>query len=107
MKPDSNYNQGMKPLIYSVKEAELCKVGWQRDGFNIAYYQSARKKRSSQAAGSAGVLGSLASASTASSVPTGPASCAGYGPLYYALSFEIIFPRKFHSFLLETLLTAC
>jgi len=22
MKPDSNYNQGMKPLIYSVKEAE-------------------------------------------------------------------------------------
>lgn len=45
MKPDSNYNQGMKPLIYSVKDAEENKVGWQRDGFNIAYYQSARRKR--------------------------------------------------------------
>jgi len=38
MKPDSNYNMGMKPLIYSVKEAEQNKIGWQRDGFNIAYY---------------------------------------------------------------------
>jgi len=38
MKPDSNYNQGMKPLIYSVKEAETNKIGWQRDAFNIAYY---------------------------------------------------------------------
>ena len=100
MKPDSNYNQGMKPLIYSVKEAELNKVGWQRDGFNIAYYQSARKKRASGAVGSAGVLGSLASASTASSMPTGPANCSGYGPLYYALSFEIIFARKSLSILL-------
>ena len=45
MKPDSNYNQGMKPLIYSEKEAEINKIGWQRDGFNIAYYQSSRKKR--------------------------------------------------------------
>ncbi len=45
MKPDSNYNQGMKPLIYSVKEAEENRIGWQRDCFNIAYYQGARKKR--------------------------------------------------------------
>ena len=28
MKPDSNYNHGMRPLIYSMKEAELNKVGW-------------------------------------------------------------------------------
>ena len=28
MKPDSNYNQGMKPLIYSVKEAEESRIGW-------------------------------------------------------------------------------
>ena len=28
MKPDSNYNQGMKPLIYSVKEAEQTRIGW-------------------------------------------------------------------------------
>jgi hypothetical protein len=45
MKPDSNYNQGMKPLIYSTKEADKSKIGWHRDGFNIAYYQSSRKKK--------------------------------------------------------------
>jgi hypothetical protein len=38
MKPDSNYNMGMKPLVYSVKDAEYSGVGWYRDGFNIAYY---------------------------------------------------------------------
>jgi len=38
MKPDSNYNQGMRPLIYSVKEAEKYEHGWHRDGVNIAYY---------------------------------------------------------------------
>ena len=57
MKPDSNYNQGMKPLIYSVKEAEESRIGWQRDGFNIAYYQGARKKKAYNNQGS-GVLGS-------------------------------------------------
>ena len=45
MKPDSNYNQGMKPLIYSCTDAEKKKIGWHRDGFNIAYYQSSRKKK--------------------------------------------------------------
>ena len=45
MKPDSNYNQGMRPLLYSTKEAEESRIGWQRDGFNIAYYQGARKKK--------------------------------------------------------------
>jgi hypothetical protein len=40
MKPDSNYKMGMRPLIYSVKEAETNQIGWQRDGVNIAYYQS-------------------------------------------------------------------
>jgi cytosolic carboxypeptidase protein 2/3 len=28
MKPDSTYNMGMKPLIYSVKEAEKNNIGW-------------------------------------------------------------------------------
>lgn len=45
IKPDSNYNQGMKPLIYSQKDAEENQIGWHRDGFNIAYYQSSRKKK--------------------------------------------------------------
>ena len=43
MKPDSTYNKGMRPLVYSVKEAEKLKIGWQRECFNIAYYQNARK----------------------------------------------------------------
>jgi hypothetical protein len=45
MKPDSNYNQGMKPLVYSVKSAENSNLGWHRDGHNIAYYQTSRKKK--------------------------------------------------------------
>jgi hypothetical protein len=28
MKPDSTYNMGMKPLLYSVKEAETGGIGW-------------------------------------------------------------------------------
>lgn len=90
MKPDSNYNQGMKPLIYSVKEAQENRIGWQRDGHNIAYYQGARKKRAYQHQGS-NAIGSLTSASTASRFPGGPANTNGYGPVYYALTFEIIF----------------
>lgn len=43
IKPESNYNQGMKPLLYSVKKAEKTNVGWYRDGTNIAYYQTSRK----------------------------------------------------------------
>ena len=38
MKPESTYNMGMKPLIYSVKDDEKNGLGWQRDGINIAYY---------------------------------------------------------------------
>ena len=44
MKPDSTYNKGMRPLVYSVKEAEKLKIGWQRECFNIAYYQTGRTK---------------------------------------------------------------
>lgn len=35
VKPESSYNQGMKPLIYSCKDESL---GWYRDGQNICYY---------------------------------------------------------------------
>jgi hypothetical protein len=45
MKPDSTYNKGMRPLVYSVKEAEKLKIGWQRECFNIAYFQTGRTKR--------------------------------------------------------------
>jgi hypothetical protein len=38
MKPDSTYTNGMRPLLYSVKEAEANGIGWYRDGYNISYY---------------------------------------------------------------------
>ena len=38
MKPESTYNMGMKPLLYSFKESEVSGIGWYRDGTNIAYY---------------------------------------------------------------------
>lgn len=43
IKPDSLYNHGMKPLIYSNREAETKFLGWHRVGNEIKYYPS--KKR--------------------------------------------------------------
>ena len=37
IKPDSSYNHGMKPLLYSKKEADQNQMGWHRGGFNICY----------------------------------------------------------------------
>jgi len=47
MKPDSLYNCGMKPLIYSDAMAKQKKLGWHRDGHNVCYYQNNMKKRNS------------------------------------------------------------
>lgn len=43
VKPDSLYNHGMKPVIYSKKEAEYKNLGWHRDGSDITYYASKKK----------------------------------------------------------------
>lgn len=43
MKSDSLYTQGMKPMIYSKKEAEFQTIGWQRFGSDIGYYPSKKK----------------------------------------------------------------
>lgn len=40
IKPESSYNQGMKPLVYSKKQTELSGIGWYRSGENIVYYQN-------------------------------------------------------------------
>ncbi|XP_064602281.1 cytosolic carboxypeptidase 2-like [Liolophura sinensis] len=40
MKPDSLYNNGMKPLMYSEKEAQQRKIGWFRCGSSIKYYRN-------------------------------------------------------------------
>lgn len=40
MKPDSLFNQGMQPVVYSKKENEIEKEGWKREGFNICYFKN-------------------------------------------------------------------
>ncbi|XP_041974997.1 cytosolic carboxypeptidase 1-like isoform X2 [Aricia agestis] len=39
-KSDSQFNFGMKPLLYSVKEAVLGRPGWVRAGSDICYYRN-------------------------------------------------------------------
>lgn len=43
-KPDSLFNHGMKPLVYSERKVEEEGVGWFRDGYNIGYYKNSIKK---------------------------------------------------------------
>ena len=38
--PDSLYNFGMRPVMYSETEATQHKVGWVRAGQNIKYYKN-------------------------------------------------------------------
>lgn len=46
IKPDSSYNQGQKPLLYSVKDAaKPGGIGWYRAGENICYYQNTMKRK--------------------------------------------------------------
>ena len=45
-KPDSLFNHGMRPLVYSTKVADLHGTGWVRAGTNCCYYQSANTYRS-------------------------------------------------------------
>jgi hypothetical protein len=40
VKPDSSFNDGMKPLVYSSNEAEDKGIGWMRMGEDVAYYQT-------------------------------------------------------------------
>ncbi|CAG0884092.1 unnamed protein product [Darwinula stevensoni] len=39
-KRDSLYNHGMQPLLYSEKDFVIREVGWQRCGYNIAYFRN-------------------------------------------------------------------
>lgn len=45
IKPDSLYNYGMKPCVYSKLQAEQSKRGWRREGSDICYYQNNIKKK--------------------------------------------------------------
>ncbi|CAG9819492.1 unnamed protein product [Phaedon cochleariae] len=37
-KENSLYNEGMRPLMYSVKDSQLHSIGWRRCGHNISYF---------------------------------------------------------------------
>ena len=45
MKPDSLYNHGMRPLMYSDVEAKKFGKGWTRAGNDICYYQNSMKRK--------------------------------------------------------------
>eukprot|EP00391_Amoebophrya_sp_Ameob2_P000675 CAMPEP_0179009986 /NCGR_PEP_ID=MMETSP0795-20121207/16561_1 /TAXON_ID=88552 /ORGANISM="Amoebophrya sp., Strain Ameob2" /LENGTH=993 /DNA_ID=CAMNT_0020705213 /DNA_START=120 /DNA_END=3100 /DNA_ORIENTATION=- len=45
IKPTSLYNEGMRPVIYSMRNAKEKGQGWVRSGFNCAYYQNGISKR--------------------------------------------------------------
>lgn len=47
MKPDSLYNHGMRPLLYSETEAKKYGKGWQRQGNDVCYYQNSMKRKNS------------------------------------------------------------
>nr|XP_033784489.1 cytosolic carboxypeptidase 2 isoform X2 [Geotrypetes seraphini] len=40
MKSTSLYSRGMKPLLYSQKDAQLRNIGWRREGNDISYYKN-------------------------------------------------------------------
>lgn len=44
LKPDSLFNKGMKVLVYSKRRAEERRVGWTREGFDIAYYKNSIRR---------------------------------------------------------------
>jgi len=46
MKPDSLYNFGMKPCVYSEIDSETRSRGWVREGTDICYYQNNMRKKS-------------------------------------------------------------
>jgi cytosolic carboxypeptidase protein 2/3 len=45
VKPDSLYNHGMRPLVYSETEARRSGRGWIRNGGDICYYQNSMKRK--------------------------------------------------------------
>lgn len=45
LKPDSLYNVGMKPLVYSERAALARGVGWIREGGDICYYTNNMKRK--------------------------------------------------------------
>ncbi|XP_023384774.1 cytosolic carboxypeptidase 4 [Pteropus vampyrus] len=68
-KPNSQFNYGMQPTLYSVKEALLGRPTWMRTGYEICYYKNHYRQ---------------------SATVTGAAS----GKCYYTLTFTVTFPHN-------------
>ncbi|XP_008067601.1 cytosolic carboxypeptidase 4-like [Carlito syrichta] len=68
-KPNSQFNYGMQPTLYSVKEALLGRPTWIRTGYEICYYKNHYRQ---------------------SAAATGGAS----GKCYYTLTFAVTFPHN-------------
>ncbi|XP_030055353.1 cytosolic carboxypeptidase 2 [Microcaecilia unicolor] len=47
MKSTSLYSMGMKPLLYSQKDAQLRNIGWRREGNDISYYKNTSSQEGS------------------------------------------------------------
>jgi hypothetical protein len=43
VKGEALYSHGMRPLLYSKKEAEFQSIGWQRFGNDISYLQNRKR----------------------------------------------------------------
>nr|XP_056722075.1 cytosolic carboxypeptidase 4 [Euleptes europaea] len=70
-KPNSQFNYGMQPVMYSVKEALQGRPHWIRVGYDLCYYKN-HYQRCTAAAVAAGTSGKLC----------------------YTLSFTVVFPHK-------------
>ena len=45
VKPDSLFNFGLLPLVYSTHDAATRSVGWRRRGHDVCYYQNHIRRR--------------------------------------------------------------
>jgi len=90
MKPDSTYNKGMRPLTYSVLEAEKSNLGWRRDCQNIAYFMTSKPKKLYKNQNSSNFRHNSIFNHTQfqSQNPQSTSTNDGYGQNYACLSFE-------------------
>ncbi|XP_076980252.1 cytosolic carboxypeptidase 4 isoform X2 [Tamandua tetradactyla] len=68
-KPNSQFNYGMQPIMYSVKEALLGRPTWLRTGCEICYYKNHYRQTAAAAGGAS-------------------------GKSYYTLTFTVTFPHN-------------
>ncbi|KAM5176482.1 cytosolic carboxypeptidase 4 isoform 1-T1 [Callospermophilus lateralis] len=71
-KPNSQFNYGMQPTLYSVKEALLGRPSWIRTGNEICYYKNHYRQRAAATGGTSGGTS---------------------GKCYYTLTFVVTFPH--------------